>query len=180
MLRNVESGLLLAFFVFVRRETILEAKIESLLRPIADELSVDIIKISLGGGGHNPLLRVIVDKAGGVDSDALARISRGLALQLDVEDLIKSAFRLEVTTPGLDWPLTTRADFERHQGEWLKVIFADGSSQEGRNLGPASDSSFNLLVDGVKKAKARELLIDMADVMKVVRAINWKEVSRTK
>jgi len=180
MLRNVESELRLAFFVFVRRETILEAKIESLLRPIADELSVDIIKISLGGGGHNPLLRVIVDKAGGVDSDALERLSRGLALQLDVEDLIKSAFRLEVTTPGLDWPLTTSADFERHQGEWLKVMFTDGSSQEGRNLGPASDSSFTLLVDGVKKAKAQERVIDMADVMKVVRAINWKEVSRTK
>jgi len=180
MLRNVESEPRLAFFVFARRVILLEVKIESLLRPIADELGVEIIKVSLGGGGHNPLLRVVVDKAGGVDSDALERLSRGLALQLDVEDLIKSAFRLEVTTPGLDWPLTTRADFERHQGEWLKVMFTDGSSQEGRNLGPASDSSFKLLVDGVKKARDQELVVEMADINKVVRAINWKEVSRAK
>ncbi|EAU54554.1 ribosome maturation factor RimP [Mariprofundus ferrooxydans] len=158
----------------------MESKIESLLRPIVDELGVEIIKISLGGGGHNPLLKVVVDKAGGVDSGMLERISRGLALQLDVEDLIKSAFRLEVTTPGLDWPLTTNADFERYRGEWLKVMFADGSSQEGRNLGPVSDHAFMLLVEGSKRVKDQEQVIEMADVNKVVRAINWKEVSRTK
>ncbi|MDX8405096.1 MAG: ribosome assembly cofactor RimP [Mariprofundus sp.] len=157
----------------------METKIETLLKPITDELGVDIIKIKLGGG-QNPLLRITVDKVGGVDSDVLERISRGLALQLDVEDPIKSAFRLEVSTPGLDWPLTTVADFERYQGEWLKVLFANDASQEGRNLGPAGEKSFTLLVDGGKRGEDRQLVIEMSDVSKVVRAINWKEVSRAK
>jgi len=157
----------------------LEAKIEMLLRPIVDELGVDIIKITLGGG-HHPLLRVTVDKAGGVDSGVLERISRGLALQLDVEDLIKSAFRLEVSTPGLDWPLTTNGDFERYRGEWLKVMFADGDSQEGRNLGPSGNACFTLLVDGGKRGEDQTVVINISDVSKVVRAINWKEVSRAK
>jgi len=155
----------------------LETKIELLLKPITDELGVDIIKITIGGG-HTPALRVIVDKAGGVDSGALERISRGLALQLDVEDPIKSAFRLEVSTPGLDWPLTTPADFERHCGEWLKVMFVHGESLEGRNLGPAGDDDFTLQVDGGKKNDDRQLLVKMSEVQKVIRAINWKEVSR--
>jgi len=159
---------------------LLEVKIESLLKPITDELGVDVLQVYLGGAGRGQLLRVTVDRAGGVNSDMLERISRGLALQLDVEDLIKSVFRLEVSTPGLDWPLTVPADFERYCGEWIKVMYLDGSSQEGRNLGPAGENSFFMLVDGGRRVGEQQREVAMSDVSKVVRAINWKEVSRGK
>ena len=161
----------------------MDSKIRSLLEPIADELGVDILKVSLGGGGRNPLLKVVVDRAGGVNSEVLERISRGLALQLDAEDLVSSAYRLEVTSPGLDWPLETVADFERYKGEWIKVSFFEGTTQEGRNLGPVEaegDVSFTLLIEAKKSRDNREEVISMAEVNKVVRAINWKDVSRTK
>ncbi len=160
----------------------MESVIASLLQPITDELNVDILKVSLGGGGRSQLVRVVVDCAGGIDSDGLERISRGLALQLDAEDLIKGAYRLEVTSPGLDWPLQSEADFNRYKGEWVRVSFEDGRSLEGRNLGPADDTggnAFKLLIPGERKAASeREIVVDMADVNRVVRAINWKEVSQ--
>jgi len=165
----------------------LESEIESLLRPITDELGLDILRVSLGGGGRSQMLKVIVDQAGGVGADALARVSRGLALQMDAEDLIKGAYRLEVTSPGLDWPLETEADFVRHQGEWLKVSFLEGTSWEGRNMGPikASDENdndddvrFTLLIEAKKARDNRQEVISMREVQKVVRAINWSEVSR--
>jgi len=158
-----------------------EAVIESLLQPITDELGVDILKVSLGSGGRSQLLRVVVDRAGGIDSNGLERISRGLALQLDAEDLIHGAFRLEVTSPGLDWPLQSEADFSRYQNEWVKVQFMDGTSQEGRNLGPVKSENgvrFTLLIEARKNRDNHEAVIDMTEVSKVVRAINWKEVSR--
>jgi len=162
----------------------LESEIESLLQPIADELGLDILKVTLGGGGRRQTLKVVVDKAGGVSADSLTRISRGLALQLDAEDLIKGAYQLEVTSPGLDWPLQSDADFLRHQGEWIKVSFIEGTSWEGRNLGPvqrADDDSevcFTLLIEEKKAKDNHEEVISMAEVQKVVRAINWSEVSR--
>jgi len=159
----------------------LESVIESLLQPITDELGVDILKVSLGSGGHSQLLRVVVDRTGGIDSDGLERISRGLALQLDAEDMIHGAFRLEVTSPGLDWPLQSEVDFRRYQNEWVNVQFIDGTSQEGRNLGPAESENgvhFTLLIEARKRRDNREAVINMAEVSKVVRAINWKEVSR--
>ena len=160
----------------------MESRIHALLQPITDEFGVDILKISLGSGGHSQLLRVIVDRAGGVSADVLARVSRGLALQMDVENLIAGRYRLEVTSPGLDWPLETGADFSRHQGEWIKVSFLDGTSCEGRNLGPAEaegdDICFTLLIEAKKARDNKEQLISMTEVSKVVRAINWKEVSR--
>ncbi len=169
----------------------MESVIESLLQPIADEMGVDVLKVSLGGGGHSQLLRVVVDRTGGIDSDGLERISRALALQLDAEDLIAGAFRLEVTSPGLDWPLERAADFERHCDEWIKVHFIDGTSQEGRNLGPvepeaveseADDANaplcFGLRIEAQKSRDNREIVVNMAEVSKVVRAINWKDISR--
>lgn len=161
----------------------MDSQIRALLEPITEELGVDILKVSLGGGGRNPLLKVVVDRAEGVNSEVLERISRGLALQLDAEDLVSSAYRLEVTSPGLDWPLETVADFKRYQGEWLKVSFVEGTTQEGRNLGPVEaegDVKFTLLIEAKKSRDNREEVISMAEVNKVVRAINWKEVSRTK
>ncbi|MBN4076836.1 ribosome assembly cofactor RimP [Mariprofundus ferrooxydans] len=168
----------------------MESEIETLLQPITDELGLDILKVSLGGGGRSQMLKVVVDQTGGVGADALARVSRGLALQMDAEDLIKGAYRLEVTSPGLDWPLETEADFVRHQGEWIKVSFLEGTSWEGRNLGPVkdvdadaavsniSDVSFTLLIEAKKARDNRQEVISMREVQKVVRAINWSEVSR--
>jgi len=189
MFATLKSELRLAFFIFCchratgREELELESSIQTLLQPIADELELEILKVSLGGGGHSQLLRVVVDRAGGVDSDDLERVSRGLALQLDAEDLIKGAYRLEVTSPGLDWPLESAADFRRYRNEWVKLFFADGSSCEGRNLGPADEEgelAFTLLRETGKKGCQREEVIAMSSVNKVVRAINWNDVSRKK
>jgi len=151
----------------------IDAQIRSLVEPIARELGVDVLQVSLGSGGHSQLLRVVIDKRGGVDSDTLERISRGLALQLDVEDLIAGQYRLEVSSPGLSWPLTTAADFARYEGEWMKVMFPDGGSLEGTNLGPV-DNGFRI------DTRDGEEEIAMDEVAKVTRAINWKAVSGKK
>ena len=164
----------------------MESEIESLLQPITEELGLDILKVTLGGGGRRQTLKVVVDKIGGVSADSLTRVSRGLALQLDAEDLIKGAYQLEVTSPGLDWPLQNEADFKRYQDEWIKVSFLTGTSWEGRNLGPVqradddsdTDICFRLLIEEKKARDNHEEVISMAEVQKVVRAINWSEVSR--
>jgi len=159
----------------------MEDLIRSLLQPIADEQGVDVLRVQLSGGGRNQVLRVIVDRAGGVDSDVLERISRALALQLDAEDPIAGRYRLEVSSPGLDWPLEDAADFRRYQGEWIKVDLIEGDSIEGRNLGPEDvdgEPGFRL---GIEAGRGREeRVFAMRDVAKVVRAINWKDVSRKK
>jgi len=153
------------------------------LQPIADELGVEVLKVSIGGGEHSQLLRITIDRAGGVDSDVLERISRGLALQLDAEDPISGRYRLEISSPGLDWELENAADFKRYQGEWIKVFLHEGGSVEGRNLGPcevADSEGFKLGIEAAKAKDNEERSYAMREVTKVVRAINWKEVSRRK
>ncbi|MDX8397818.1 MAG: ribosome assembly cofactor RimP [Mariprofundaceae bacterium] len=147
-----------------------EAKILQLVQPIADELSVEVLKVSFGHGGR--LLQVFVDCKGGVIADNLARISRGLALQLDVEDLIEGKYHLEVTTPGFDWPMVTQADFDRYLGDWIRVVRENPPAIEGENLG-LEGGLFRL-----RDVKGEIHQFAQEDVVKVIRAVNWKEVSK--
>jgi len=152
----------------------LESKVLELLTPITDELGVDVLRVRLGGSGRNQLVQVLIDRKGGVDSDTLARVSRGLALQLDVEDLIQGKYRLELSSPGFEWPLETDADFDRYEGAWIKVVYEEGDAIEGENLGP-EEGGFRIQERGCESRH-----IALSDVKKVVRAVDWKKISRGK
>jgi len=153
---------------------LIEDRIRDMLTPIAREMGADILKVSLSGGGHQQLLRVIVDQAGGVPFDRLVRISRALSLQLDAEDLIRGRYRLEVSSPGLDWPLREEDDFRRHAGEMLHLRFEDRQDLLGENLGPC---------DGgvrIRDAQGDEHEIAVHEGVKIVRAVAWKYASKKK
>jgi ribosome maturation factor RimP len=152
----------------------LESKVAELVTPIAEELGVDILRVRIGGPGANQLVQVLVDRKGGVDSDTLARISRGLALQLDVEDLIKGKFRLELSSPGFEWPLETPADFDRYEGDWIKVVFEEGEAIEGANLGPDQEGFL------IQERGCEPRYFAQSEVKKVVRSIDWKKASGAK
>jgi ribosome maturation factor RimP len=171
MLRRVESEPRLAFFCLGGP---VEGRIAELLAPIAEELGVDVLKVSLGGSHGHQLLRVVVDRAGGVPFESIARISRALSLQLDAEDLIAGKYNLEVTSPGLDWPLESEADFKRHKGEMLKVLFTDGSKLVGENIG-LDEGGLRLRLD-----KGGEKLVVLSEVARVVRTIDWKRANGSK
>lgn len=150
----------------------LEEKIMALAAPIADELGIQVLKVVVAGGRSVRQVRLIADKRGGIDSDLLERLSRGLSLQLDVEDLVPGQYRLEISSPGLDWPLTTAADFERYEGEWIQVQLEDGSAIEGENRGPV-EAGFCMTDD-----KGNEHVFELAGIVRVTRAVNWQQVSR--
>ena len=160
----------------------MEGRIAELLSPIAAEVGVDVLKISLGGGHHQQLLKVVVDATGGVPFEMLERISRALSLQLDAEDMIPGRYRLEVTSPGLDWPLASEADFLRHKGERLKAVFAEDEPLEGENLGPTDVSDEGAEGPGVRlrldDGCERVVAVDAA--ARIVRVVDWKRASSRK
>ncbi|MDX8384149.1 MAG: ribosome maturation factor RimP [Ghiorsea sp.] len=154
----------------------IETIITELANPIVEELGIDLMGVSISGAKDNRLLRVIVDKKGGVGVEPLRRLSKGLSLQLDVEDLIPGKYHLEISSPGLDWPLTTAADFERYDGDWLRVKFENGASLEGENAG--LDEAGEVLSLKVKdKAKSKVELILLSETRMVIRSVNWGEAS---
>ena len=83
-------------------------RVRSSVAPLLADLGLEIYDIEHGGG----VLRISVDKPGGVDLDAIALATRIVSRQLDHDDPIPGRYTLEVTSPGIERPLRTPEHFE--------------------------------------------------------------------
>jgi len=102
-----------------------EERILALSEPLASDLGLEVVRIRVMGG-KRPLLQIMIEKAGGAPTDVedCASFSRQLSPILEAEDPISEAYRLEVSTPGIDRPLTRVGDFGRWVGHLAKVELA--------------------------------------------------------
>jgi ribosome maturation factor RimP len=96
------------------------------VRAIADRTAgsrgLEVVDVELRGGGKARMLRVFIDKPGGVTHEDCAEFSRELGTILDVEDVVPgNSYVLEVSSPGLDRKLFRPVDFERFAGSRIKL-----------------------------------------------------------
>ncbi len=99
--------------------------VSTLAGPIIDEAGFEQVDLELAGRQGSYVLRLLIDKPGGVTINDCARVNRELSSLLDQEDPIPSRYTLEVSSPGLDRPFKTERDFRRALGKRVKVISAD-------------------------------------------------------
>ncbi len=117
-------------------------RIAELVEPTVEAMGFGLVRLVLNPG-RNPRLQVMIERkdAAATTVDDCAEVSRALSAVLDVEDPIVGSYTLEVSSPGIDRPLTRRADFERFAGyeasiELLEPI--EGQRRfKGRLLGVA-------------------------------------------
>jgi len=96
-------------------------RVNALLQPILDEMGLELTDLEYVREGRDSTLRVFIDKEGGINLDDCAALSRELGAVLEVEDVVQAAYRLEVSSPGLDRPLKTQKDYERFVGSLVKI-----------------------------------------------------------
>ena len=100
----------------------LAGKIRELIEPAIDSMGVELDDMELGRMKGKILLRVYIEKQGGVSIGDCERASREIATVLDVEDPVPGAYVLEVSSPGLDRPLRKPRDFIRFSGKKVRVV----------------------------------------------------------
>jgi len=93
------------------------AGVESKVEPAVTGMGYELVDVQVSNGGR--MLRVFIDKAGGINVDDCAAVSRQLTRVLPVEGV--DFDRLEVSSPGLDRPLRKSGDFERFAGQKAEV-----------------------------------------------------------
>lgn len=119
-----------------------------LLEPVVSAEGLDLEDVTVTQAGKRRLLRVIVDRDGGVSLDDVADVSRAVSGALDDTDAMgQSAYTLEVSSPGVDRPLTEPRHWRRAAKRLVKAEMRDGSVVEGRVLS-ADESGVELDVDG--------------------------------
>jgi ribosome maturation factor RimP len=97
------------------------AHIQAVIAPVVESLGCELVGIEYGRQGKRGLLRVYIDKEEGVGVTDCQRVSHQLSGVLDVEDVIKEQYQLEVSSPGLDRPLYTLEHFARFAGHQVKL-----------------------------------------------------------
>ncbi|MBW2185238.1 MAG: ribosome maturation factor [Deltaproteobacteria bacterium] len=100
--------------------------------PILDEQELELVDLEYQQIGSEWLLRFYLDKVGGINLDQCAAFSRELSAVLDVEEVITVAYRLEVSSPGMDRIIKKDADFERFKGEIVRVKTLVALDPDGR------------------------------------------------
>ena len=111
----------------------LSAVIVDLAGPVVTDHGAELVDVEISGSGTYSV-RLLLHHEDGVNLVLCSEISRELADLFDVEDPIPGRYRLEVTSPGLDRPLSTDDDFRRAQRRLLKVVTHQGSTESGRLL----------------------------------------------
>jgi ribosome maturation factor RimP len=96
--------------------TVLRERLIVLIEPLLERLGYELVELEYSPGRAHGVLRVFIDKAGGVGVEDCARVSREVSALLDVEDPIPTGFTLEVSSPGFYRVLRTPAHFERFAG----------------------------------------------------------------
>ncbi len=99
----------------------LEPRIVTLAEEIAASLGVEIVLVEVKGDGNRSIVRVYIDKPGGITLDDCERFSKRFSVTLDVEDWIHFSYTLEVSSPGVNRPLVKESDFKRYAGQNAKV-----------------------------------------------------------
>ena len=135
--------------------TVSRARLLELLQPVVTSTGHDLEDVTVSPAGRRSVVRVVVDKDGGVSLDDVADVSTAVSTALDALDeaepgVLGSSYTLEVTSPGVDRPLTAPRHWRRAVGRLVTAALRDGGTVTGRVVG-ADEDRVVLDVDGVER-----------------------------
>ncbi|MDA0187712.1 MAG: ribosome maturation factor RimP, partial [Proteobacteria bacterium] len=102
-------------------KTAIDRRMAEILTPVIEDMGFEVVRIRLMGGKSNTLQIMVERPNGGIEVDECARVSTAVSAVLDVEDPLEDPYALEVSSPGIDRPLTRLKDFENWEGYEARV-----------------------------------------------------------
>jgi ribosome maturation factor RimP len=145
-------------------------KIRQIAERVASSSGLEVVEVELRGGGKSRMLRIVIDKPGGVSHEDCASVSREAGTILDIEDVVPGgSYTLEVSSPGLDRKLLKPADYERFAGSLVKIKTrepVEGMRHFEGRLAGLHDGCIALEVKARKKQPAVQVEIQLANIEK--------------
>ena len=106
-------------------KTTIDKRLAEIITPVIEDLGFELVRVRLMGGNHATLQIMAERPDGGIEVDDCAAISTAVSATLDVEDPIEDAYTLEVSSPGIDRPLTRLKDFDTWESYEAKLETVD-------------------------------------------------------
>src|SRR5690554_2960438 len=109
----------------------LKQAIEEIVEKHLPDESHFVVDVAISETGAQQKLRILIDADKKLNINTCAQVSRAVGEEIESKELLKDAYVLEVSSPGLDQPLQSRRQYEKNIGRKLKVTLEDGSILEG-------------------------------------------------
>ena len=143
---------------------------EALVRPVIEGSGLDLVEVAFRRESGRRVLRVVVDRDGGVDLETIAEVSEKVSRRLDLEGFAPGPYALEVSSPGIERTLRRPAEFQRALGATVKLRTmtpVEGATSLRGTLVSADD-------DGVTIATGdAELRVRHADIASARTVVDW-------
>lgn len=148
---------------------------EIVIKHLPDE-SHFLVDIQLIEKGNKPQLKVLIDADNGVSIESCALVSRLVGEEIEAKELLPEAYILEVSSPGVDFPLDSKRQYTKNIGRNLKLTLMDGKETEGKLL-EVGVSEIKLLSKNKekgKKAQEQELTVPFEQIKKSIVLVSFK------
>ena len=146
------------------------SELKSLIEPILAAMDIDLVDLEVHGHKDSSVVRIYIDEAGGISLARCSSASRAIAGCLEQNDPFPGHYTLEVSSPGVDRPLTTEKDFSRHRGRKIALTY----SQDKREVG--TKGTIEKMEGGKLYLQTAEdmLIIQVSDVILAKIVIEFK------
>lgn len=154
----------------------LKQAIEEIVQKHLPDENHFIVEVLMGEKSGKTTLNILIDSDKGLNIQTCANVSRAVSEELEEKDLMPEAYILEVSSPGLDYPLTSRRQFEKNIGRELKVLRTIGEELVGK-LVEVQTSGVKILVkkkEKGKKATEEEVFIPFEEMKKTIVQVSFK------
>ncbi len=142
----------------LNKETIIE-----LLQPYLEDDRIFIVEVKTTEGKTRQNITILLDTDEGIKIEECASISRRFAHFVETNELVSDAYNLEVSSPGIDQPLTLTRQYVKNIGRNLKVILTEGGEKVG-TLENVTDTGI-VLKEGVKKTRSKKVVEPVPDIL---------------
>ena len=140
---------------------------------IADRPELFIVNITMLKNG---ILSILLDGDNGISIDDCVAVSRHVVFHLEEENVIENAYRLEVSSPGIDSPLTMQRQYDKNIGRDVRIKLANGDKKEGKLIAAtATDVTIEEKVkEKGKKAELKEAILPLDQIKETRVLISFK------
>jgi len=154
----------------------LDLRTEQILRIVEGQLpdrSYYVVDVKLTGKRGNEKVVVLVDGDHGISIDICANITRSLSDELDELNMFEGSYTLEVSSPGVDYPLKLERQYLKNVGRALNIDLINGDNVKG-NLIETDKSGLTIQIQKSKKQEGKKLFIPFAEIKRSKVLVTFK------
>ena len=146
-----------------------KTELKNLIRPILDEHQVFLVDMELRGQPNNQVLSIYLDTEAGITLQQISDITREIEGLLDLEDPIPGKYRLDISSPGIDRPLTEKWRYKKNIGKGIVVTLEEGGKtvQKTGTLEALEDDKI------VLSEKKQKISIPLDRIKKATIKLKW-------